>query len=88
MANFRVAETTSTTVLTVRELTLAADAALWAGDQDDCIAIVSQLYGLFDGLDAGTSSDPLNYLIAANTAALIGGQTRRAQLLSHALASC
>ncbi len=88
MTPFSVLEANSAATLMARELTLAADRALWAGDEEDCIAIISQIYGLFDDLELGISPDPRSCLIAADTAAWVGDSARCAQLLSHAVAGC
>ncbi len=81
MGHCSMADSTSAASLIAQELTLAADRALWAGDQEDCIAIISQIYGLFDDSTVGISPDPRSCFIAAGTAAWVGDKTRCAELL-------
>ena len=88
MTDFSVAEPTSAAMMMGRELSLAADRSLWAGDQDECIAIIAQIYGLFDDLDAGIPPDLRSCLIAANTAVWVGSKKRCATLVGGVLARC
>ena len=66
MGNFRVTELTSVAKMMSRELSLAADRSLWAGEQDECIAIVAQIYSLFDDLNAGIPPDRRSCFVAAD----------------------
>lgn len=88
MKNFSVAEPTSAAMMMSRELALAADRSLWAGEQDECIATIAQIYSLFDDLDAGIPPDRRSCLVAADTAAWVGNKGRCATLVSGVLARC
>ena len=88
MMGFSVAEPILAAMMMSRELSLAADRSLWAGEQDECIAIVAQIYSLFDDLDAGIPPDRRSCLIAADTAAWIGSKERYQTLVGGTLARC
>ena len=76
MMGLREAEPTSATMIMSRELSLAADRSLWAGEHDECIAIIAQIYSLFDDLEAGIPPDLRSCLVAADTAAWVGNKQR------------
>ena len=58
----------------IRELALAADRSLWAGDQNECIAITARIYDLFDAVEMGLEPDVHSRILAAETAAWISGK--------------
>ncbi|RYF13202.1 MAG: hypothetical protein EOO77_15960 [Oxalobacteraceae bacterium] len=71
-----------------RELAVAADQSLWAGNREECVSIVAQLYGLFDDLEQGIEPSLYKRLVATTTAAWIGDKERGtyAELLSDVIA--
>lgn len=68
-----------------RELSVAADLSLWAGDQDRCIAIIARLYDLFDDFELGLAPDWNGQIVAADTAAWVGNKDRCTILVDHVL---
>ena len=80
----KIASTSAT--LIGRELSLAADLALWAGEQDRCIAIIARIYDLFDDLELGLAPDWRGQIVAADAAAWVGNRDRCATLIDHVLA--
>ena len=58
MGKFRPGKTTaSSTATTIRRLGLVADRYLRDGNQTECIAIIAQIYDLFDALEMDLESD-------------------------------
>jgi len=52
---------------TSRELSVAADRSLRAGEQNECIALIVRIYRLFDDLNKGSSSDLASSLVSAGS---------------------
>lgn len=87
MGNFRLGNLTSSSPMTIaRGLALAADRSLWADDQSGCIAIIDRIYDLFDALEMGFEPDVYSQILAAETAAWIGGKELSEEFLSSVYA--
>ena len=76
----------SSTYVIGRELALAADRSLWADDQNECIALISRIYDLFDDLELGLEPNMRDRIVAADTAAWVGDMRRSAKLLGGTFA--
>ena len=82
MRSLKTTQLRSLSALAVsRELAVAADRSLWAGDQNECIAIIARLYSLFDDFEQGLKPDLRGRVIAASTAAWVEDRRRCAELL-------
>ncbi len=53
-------------MMLTRELALAADRSLRAGNQIECIAITAQIYALLDALEMGRELDSHSHIAAAD----------------------
>lgn len=77
MSDFQSAwrQSNASMMLTVRELTLSADLAAWAGDDDRCMAIIARIYDAFDDLDDGLAPHACALALAAGATAWIEGRS-------------
>ena len=88
MGSFSIAEPTFAAVTKIRELSLAADCSLRAGEQDQCIALITQIYCLLDNLNAETLPDWHGSPIAADTATWVVGNGRYGKLVGDVFGRC
>ncbi len=86
MDNFRLGNLTSSPMTIARGLALAADRSLWADNQSGCVAIIDRIYDLFDALEIGLEPDVYSHILAAETAAWVGGKELSVEFLSNAYA--
>ena len=71
----------------IGELALAADRSLWADNQTECIDIIARIYDLFDASEMGLEPDAHSHILAAETAAWVGGKRPYVECWSSAYAA-
>lgn len=87
MGNFLPGKlTASSPVIMIGELALAADRSLWADNQTECISIIGQIYDVFDAREMGLEPAVRSRILAAETAAWVGGKPLNVEFWSSVYA--